>query len=221
MPARQRGGGTRTSAGPWPGSRAWCAAGSGWSKHWRGWTCCCTGSGGAPRSGPAGGRADEAAVVRWKQETCSGLRKETRAWPSLHRHKGPSRWCPARTRWRSGRMFLAPTAHWSQPVPAPPPYGHRRPGADRLFENARDPNCHNYCVKDQNGVRAPAGLSPRVSLSDQGIHLLWRQFVGCADGNAAPAVGIGGTRCPDSRAGCPPADRQDQRRGAAFRNPYW
>ena len=52
--ARPCGAGMRTSAGPWPGSRSWRPAVSGWSTHWPGWTCCCTGSGGACRSRPGG-----------------------------------------------------------------------------------------------------------------------------------------------------------------------
>ena len=53
-PARPSGAGMRTSAGPWPGSRSWWPAGSGSSTRWPGWTCCCTGSGGACRSRPGG-----------------------------------------------------------------------------------------------------------------------------------------------------------------------
>ena len=53
-PGRPRGAGMRTSAGRWPGSPTWCGAGSGWSTPWPGWTCCCTGSGGACRSRPGG-----------------------------------------------------------------------------------------------------------------------------------------------------------------------
>jgi transposase-like protein len=41
--ARRPGGGMRISAGRWPRSPSWCAAGSGWATPWRGWTCCCTG----------------------------------------------------------------------------------------------------------------------------------------------------------------------------------
>ena len=53
-PARPRGGGTRTSAGPWPGSPTWSGGVSGCSTRWPGWTCSCTGSGGASRSRPGG-----------------------------------------------------------------------------------------------------------------------------------------------------------------------
>jgi hypothetical protein len=56
---RPRGGGTKTSAGPWPGSATWYGDGSGWTTAWPGWTCSCTGSGGACRSRPAGGRAGQ------------------------------------------------------------------------------------------------------------------------------------------------------------------
>ena len=51
---RPYGAGMRISAGPWPGSRSWWPAGSGWNTRWPGWTCCCTGSGGASRSRPGG-----------------------------------------------------------------------------------------------------------------------------------------------------------------------
>ena len=36
------------------GSASWCGGSAGWSTPWRGWTCCCTGSGGACRCRPGG-----------------------------------------------------------------------------------------------------------------------------------------------------------------------
>ena len=71
--------GVRTSAGRWPGSLRSSAAGSGQSTHWRGWICCCTGSGGACRSRArqAAGR-DEARIARWREETWPAVKGRRR-----------------------------------------------------------------------------------------------------------------------------------------------
>jgi len=47
------GGGMRTSAGRWRASPRSPGDCSEWSTPWRGWICCCTGSGGVCRSPPA------------------------------------------------------------------------------------------------------------------------------------------------------------------------
>ena len=74
------GAGMRTSAGRWPASASGCGAGSGWL-HWRGWICCCTGSGGVCRSRPArrpsGTRRRSAA---WKPVSWPLIKGRRRTW---------------------------------------------------------------------------------------------------------------------------------------------
>ena len=82
--ARPSGAG-RISAGRWPASPSWCAAGSRWSTHSPGPICCCTGSAGARRPRPsrppggdlAGGKRTAADLGAWlcfEDESGQGLR---------------------------------------------------------------------------------------------------------------------------------------------------
>jgi hypothetical protein len=56
-------GADRIRAGRWPGAASWCASGTGRTTRWPGWTCCCTGSGGACRSRRASRRSGVIALT--------------------------------------------------------------------------------------------------------------------------------------------------------------